>query len=467
MSRKETTLAFGLAFGVLGSAPAALAATLVVDDDGLARVNNCDAVDLADSTTIQGAIDIAMPGDRILVCPGIYVEDLTIFKDGLNLVGKDPKTTIVEGVATNAEGAFPEAVPNIDLQANGVQIHGFTIQSPPSVSGAYASGIVLDGADITIRGNTFKVSGGDPGSVAIQTWALANGSQRLQDISGLSIRRNTFTSLQLNNAFGYEAVFINPQLQPVDENNPVTVFHNEFSGDMYRAVGISRPSTHPKHNTMSTDLPITDVPVFGGLVPLGIKLFDGDQHVLVRNTMDDGGLGIFAAGLTVNPESTGNIVVNNEITADVGVSLKSDRNKVVNNKITADSTTGIELIDADDNKIVNNKIKCENGAMGIFVDADSESNKIVANRLEDCGAAGSGTAGGGNVIGTQGSRLLNPNQPAFASDLNDGEQQGAPAEEAAGAVRGRPEALPARGGGSHQGREGFVDAPQAGSTTGR
>ena len=37
--------------------------------------------------SIQAAIDVAHPGDRILVRPGTYAEQLTIDKDGIDLIG--------------------------------------------------------------------------------------------------------------------------------------------------------------------------------------------------------------------------------------------------------------------------------------------------------------------------------------------------------------------------------------------
>lgn len=307
-------------------------------------------------------------------------------------MGVDKDTTIIEGVDTLPAASFPLADPNIDLQANGVQIRNFTIRSPASSAGQYASGLVIDGTNNVIMRNAFEVSNGDPGSVAIQTWAFGNGSQGLQDISGLAIHRNTFMSLDGGaGAFGYEGVFVNPQTNPPDPNNAVTIMRNDFSGDMYRAIGIQRAYTTPHNNTMTTELDIIDVPIFGGYVPLGIKLFDGDEHSVKKNDIGPGDEGEFAAGLTITSNSSGNSVANNRIEADIAIAVASDSNNIDNNHLTADADAsvagpvGVQLTSADLNHIVNNKISCDNGAStGISLDATSDNNKVIKNRISAC-----------------------------------------------------------------------------------
>ena len=61
----------------------ALAATLVVDDDGV----ECPS---PYSATIQAAVNAASPGDTILVCPGTYTEQVNVNKS----------VTVVEGFET-------------------------------------------------------------------------------------------------------------------------------------------------------------------------------------------------------------------------------------------------------------------------------------------------------------------------------------------------------------------------------
>src|SRR5438270_68060 len=65
---------------------AGAASTLVVDDDGMATVANCDATTPA-YVTITAAIAAANPGDTIKVCPGLYNEQVMVNKDNLTLLG--------------------------------------------------------------------------------------------------------------------------------------------------------------------------------------------------------------------------------------------------------------------------------------------------------------------------------------------------------------------------------------------
>lgn len=182
----------------------------------------------------------------------------------------------------------------------------------------------------------------------------------------------------------------------MDPNNGVTIFFNTFSGDMYRAIGISRASTNPHHNSMTTDLGITDVEIFGGLVPLGIKLFDGDGHSVKKNTIGPG-TGEFAAGLTISSTSAGNSVANNNITADVAITIASDSNQVKNNKIKGDDDVGVELVGADFNNVNNNKITCAGGATGVSLDGSSDNNRVIVNRFTSCGTKVA-DGGSGNTV---------------------------------------------------------------------
>ena len=360
----------------------------VVNDDAagnLAEIAPCDVA--PDFAAVQDAIDAAVPGDTIVACPGLYQEDLTIFTDDLTLQGVDRATTVIEGVATDAAIDFPLANPNIDLQANGVTLESLTVMSPLAQDGHYSSGLVIDGINNQVRNNSFLVSRGSPGSVAIQTWALDNGSELLQDVSGLQIKRNSFAS-QLDDelgVFGYEGVFINPQLLATDPENNVGIKRNTFSGALYRAIGIDRVDVVAHSNMITTELPISDQPTFGGDVPLGIKLFSGNHHSIKKNHMEGVGDGMIAAGLTVNEHANNNSIVKNKIKAVTAVILESNRNKVINNRLTALGDVGVDILGGRKNKVINNKkIACVDGATGVFIADGSFRTKVIKNRFEGC-----------------------------------------------------------------------------------
>lgn len=124
-----------LGTGALGWA---LPATLVVDDDGLAAVGDCDATTSA-FPTIQAAVDAAGPGDTILVCPGVYDEQVTIRKAGLTVEGSGIDSTIVKptGLPNTATSLFSEAplayIILVDT-ASGVTLKDLTVDGTAAAS---------------------------------------------------------------------------------------------------------------------------------------------------------------------------------------------------------------------------------------------------------------------------------------------------------------------------------------------
>jgi nitrous oxidase accessory protein len=85
-----------------------------------------------DYTTIQAAIDAALPGDTVFVRKGIYRENLFIGK-ALSLVGEDWQQTIIDGCGTGHV---------VYIKADNVKVAGFTIKN--SSSEYPYSGIYLD-----------------------------------------------------------------------------------------------------------------------------------------------------------------------------------------------------------------------------------------------------------------------------------------------------------------------------------
>jgi hypothetical protein len=111
---------------------------LVVDDLG----EGCGAL-VATFASIQAAINAASSGDEIIVCPGIYAEQITIDKDGLTVKSFDgsavdgtPDTVIVPGELTPAA---------VVIKGNDNKFIGFYIKDTTSGHGHAHRGIFVQG----------------------------------------------------------------------------------------------------------------------------------------------------------------------------------------------------------------------------------------------------------------------------------------------------------------------------------
>jgi len=239
--------------------------SFVVDTNNILTVGSSGE----DFTTIQAAVDKATSGDTISVFAGTYVEDLVISlsKTNLNILGAGATTTTIKGVQNGPATSFPLALPNIEILANGVKIHGFTIESPTYESGKYSSGIVIGAQNVEIYSNSFVTNSGggsnsDEVSQVLQTYLGV-------DISGLNVHDNTFTSTEPG-AWGYEGIYINPDTG----SGPVTIQGNIFTGKILRAITSERSKTTISQNTITTDL----VPGLGDFSAPGAH-----QGINVRN----------------------------------------------------------------------------------------------------------------------------------------------------------------------------------------
>lgn len=110
-----SVLSAALLVSVSAASVAAAGATIYVDDDGQGQADSCSG-DQDIPSTIQGAIGISSPGDRIIVCPGTYVGRVLLDVPRVTVRGLDPWTSIVQPapdhpvnnalfLVTNAPGA--------------------------------------------------------------------------------------------------------------------------------------------------------------------------------------------------------------------------------------------------------------------------------------------------------------------------------------------------------------------------
>lgn len=314
-------------------------AVVMVDDDwaGLSggTIVYGSEIGLNAFATIQGGIGAVDEGGTVNVLAGTYIEDLVIDKNDVEIVAIG---TTIKGVATEPWSSWPFANPNIDIQAKGVKISGFTIQSPDVPAGHYSSGIVLTGTNIEICDNTFvSNAAGDGGCVVIQTYR-DNVTGYESDISGLNIHDNEFGGTL---ADGYVGVFINHTNVGA---GAVTVKNNTLSDRVAQGVVTERSNTVIQGNTISN----SDVAGYSrGIIVMDWDVREQDSVTMSDNTITGCQYGIRigeSEQVLTNISVTGNTLQNN----DVGVHVRASAGGVVvnNNNITGNTTYGVQNTDA-------------------------------------------------------------------------------------------------------------------------
>ncbi len=86
----------------------------------------------ADARTIQGAVDVAKPGDLVLISPGVYPEAVQLSVQRLTIRGTDRNNVIIDGQFTRDIG--------VTLLADGDSVENLTVRDFAD-SGAVATGV--------------------------------------------------------------------------------------------------------------------------------------------------------------------------------------------------------------------------------------------------------------------------------------------------------------------------------------
>jgi hypothetical protein len=346
-------------------------------------------------TEIQDAINNAVSGDTIIVHEGTYEEDLLIEKT-LELKAAEGDEVTIKGIAVY--NAFPLAVPNIEILADEVKIHGFTIESPWVPAGNYSSGMVINGTNIEIYENVFH-SVGDGECIVIQTWS--SKAMPTSNLSGLNISDNVFRG---NPGEYYAGVYINPDSAA---SGIASVCGNKFHGAVYYGIVTERNNTQIQDNRIFTRLtgtgygirvreyfedPQEGIIVSGNIIKgsgkgrgfnVAIEVGKGDQELsdieINDNMVKDSNVGIhvISDGVTV----MGNKVMK---TVNDGIQIAGNENQISENRINKCGTNGI-LVEGDDNEVYDNRI-WKNEGYGIRDDGTGNNvynNHVKKNKLGD------------------------------------------------------------------------------------
>ncbi len=168
---------------LIALAATASAATRVVDDDGEATSTSCSSGTDTPYTTVGAALADSNPGDKIIVCPGVYNEQLDITVR-VTITGKidpnDPQTATIKPspMAANttslSTGNPIAAVILVNTSANGTIIENVTVDAGENGFGGGCGvpniiGVYYRNANGTVRNSVVKNTlMADPGLLGCQ-----------------------------------------------------------------------------------------------------------------------------------------------------------------------------------------------------------------------------------------------------------------------------------------------------------
>jgi parallel beta-helix repeat protein len=347
----------------------AFAATLVVDND----FADCPP---ADFSSIQAAVTAAQPGDKILVCRGVYLETVLVEKSDLRIEAQAAPGEVV------LQGTPPQLVGFHLLNSSGVVLQGFTVQS------FLMANIRIEGGS----GNTLR------NNIATALIGPASSSINVLNSSANLVEQNTsYANCSTCNGIGvlgagssdnivrHNETFLNGSAGVhVNGSGPRNVLHGNRSHS--NSIGIRNVvGSHGnviENNHLFANAPVTPAAVSGGII-LGLS-----TGVTVRNNRSERNA-IF--GIRLQNGASQSLIEKNEVleNGQDGIRLEPT--------VTAGSTPVLENI------VRFNHVR-RNGRDGIRVFNElAAGNTLERNVIRESGehdahddSVGPGTAGTAN-----------------------------------------------------------------------
>lgn len=322
----------------LASSGQAREAVIRVDDDKA----QCPT---ATYTSIQAAVDAASAGTRIVVCPGMYAEQVTVpaGKDGLDLISHVSEAAVIRAPAAAAE---PGDIVLVD-GARDVTLREFTVAGP-----------LPDTLFCSVERRTgIRVTGGGSASI------LRNHVTEIRS-----------TSPALRGCQNGIAIAVDAGSEAEIAWNRVDLYQKGgvlVNGEGARAV--------VRANTI-TDAGATEI-----TAPNGIQVSRGAEAVVAKN------------------EVSGNVYALAPASSGTGILLYQPGAVTVEGNQVARNDDGIALIATLGATIRQNVVTDQLVYDGLYADSDSTGNRFENNRASgnaehDCHdeSTGTGTSGTGN-----------------------------------------------------------------------
>jgi parallel beta-helix repeat protein len=371
--------------------------------------------------SIQAAVNASGPNDTVKVCPGTYMEQVTIAgpgHDGLRLESLTPLGATIQFPATTSTNHQLIDVSDSD----GVTIRGFVISGPFNSLGCSADrweGVLFESNATDGRldhNHVTLIRDADPLLWGCQQGdAVAIGRRLLTDPpdgvpASAEIDHNVIDRYQKNGVQavnpGTEAIVhhntINAStdalLQGLIASNGIVVFRGAAATVEFNSVANNRYTPFP----LSTGIILDEAPAGSSEVDHN-SVFNNDFGI-----ESDTQLGLDISHNSVYQNLSDAITLCGEVTFGCG---PAQQNVVRANDVTGNGGSGIALFGADDNLLKSNHVE-NNGTSngdttdGIRVDSTSMGNQILDNHMhanlhhdchDDSNGAGSGVPPTANI----------------------------------------------------------------------
>jgi len=340
--------------------------------------------------TIQTAVNAAQPGDKILVCPGIYAESVLVEVSDLRIEAQAaPGEVIVQGTAAKQYGFQLRGT-------SGVVVEGFTVQGF-----AQANIIIEGGSGNTLRKNV--TTGGlidgievikSTGNLVEKNISFDNKGPRSDGIFARESPDNTFRH---NETFGNGFHGINLLQSPGSVLFGNRAYRNAVRG--MQAAGGSHNAVIENNRAFENGL-VPIIPPPAGFA-IGILVVNSNG-VTVKGNRSEGNGG---NGIALNTATETVVTLNHSEGNLVGIVLNGAAGNLVDrNQVAGNVEDGIRLQNnADGNAVQENDVQ-GNGRDGIrVVGTAPDNNTIERNAIRDSAehdahddSAGPGTGGSAN-----------------------------------------------------------------------
>jgi parallel beta-helix repeat protein len=368
------------------------------DSDGLSCAN-------APYTTISAAVAAARPGATIIVCPGTYVEDVTVTKS-LTIEGLSGATVAPSATDSSPLTPITGANDGFTILSPWVSISGFTIE------GATGDGIFVLGDHALIRNNSVENNGFNP------TQSPGNGINL--DGSSYSEVSNNYVTGSANGGI---------QLA----NDPDAIGLPAICGLLQVPCnGITGTATHDR--VINND--VTENPYACGILLVdhagttdgSLDLADGVHDNLVQNNeVTNNAIKGYGAGILLATEVPGGAVYNNLVTGNdvagnglAGLTLHAHLpGQDLNGNVIVDNNFGTNNLKGGP---PSSEEPSDGQTTGVFVGSQDHLSIVVANNTIHDNYYGVFTASpnGVTVIGVNSNHYHNDTTPYMSINTYSG-----------------------------------------------